>query len=294
MIMRSRFACALGATFIFSQGFGGFLPASAQAKPFGPGTSSAAQHQAASAAMSCEVASPKHTVALVELFTSEGCSSCPPADRWLQNLPRNGYSFDKAVPLSLHVGYWDYIGWKDPYAQQRFTDRQRAYASLRRSNSVYTPQVVLAGSDLRGWDGAGFKQALSALAKRPALAHITLSAAAVGSAIQIKTEVQMTAQQAELQAAPQAAPKAGPQLHLAVFEMGLKNKVTRGENSGETLTHDFVVRQWQGPAALAEGKLSAKQVLTLDTPSAGRSLGVAAFVQNAQGEVLQATACVMQ
>ena len=103
--------------------------------------------------MSCEANSPKHTVALVELFTSEGCSSCPPADRWLQNLPRQGYSFDKVVPLSLHVGYWDHIGWKDPYAQQRFTDRQRNYASLRRSSSVYTPQIVLAGNDFRSWNG---------------------------------------------------------------------------------------------------------------------------------------------
>ena len=81
--------------------------------------------------------------------------------------------------------------------------------------------------------------------------------------------------------------------------MGLKSTVTRGENSGQTLTHDFVVRQWHGPLALNQGTLlarhlSAKEVLTLDAPSAGRSLGVAAFVQNVSGAVLQATACVMQ
>jgi hypothetical protein len=274
-----------------SLGFGGLPLAGAQAKPYGPGTGSAAAHMSATAAMSCDVISPKHTVALVELFTSEGCSSCPPADRWLQNLPRNGYAFDKVVPLSLHVGYWDYIGWKDPYAQQRFTDRQRAYANLRQSNSVYTPQVVLAGSDFRSWDGASFKRELSAMAARPAAANIALSAAAVGSALQIKTEVAMATEAQTTQAATR---QAATQLHLAIFEMGLKNKVTRGENSGETLTHDFVVRQWQGPALLEQGKLSSKQTLTLDAPSTGRALGVAAFVQGAKGEVLQATACVMQ
>ena len=265
---------------LLSQVFGASLPASAQARPYGPGTSSAAAHLAATAAMSCEATSAKHTVALVELFTSEGCSSCPPADRWLRSLPGNGYGFDKVVPLSLHVGYWDYIGWKDPYAQQRFTDRQRSYARLRQSNSVYTPQVVLAGSDFRSWDGAGFKREVTALSSRPALANIAFNASAVGSVVQIKAEAQSA--------------QAGTQLHLALFEMGLKNKVTRGENSGETLTHDFVVRQWQGPAPLDQGKIALKELLSLEAPSTGRALGVAAFVQNTKGEVLQATACLMQ
>ena len=121
------------------------------------------------------------------------------------------------------------------------------------------------------------------MAKRPAQANISLSAAAVGSVVQIRS----TAQSA--QGAQSAA-----QMHLALFEMGLKNKVTRGENSGETLTHDFVVRQWQGPAALDNGKISLKELITLETPASGRMLGIAAFVQNAQGEVLQATACLMQ
>lgn len=257
------------------------MVAGAQDKPTGT-----ARQVAAGAAMTCSAKSPKHTVALVELFTSEGCSSCPPADRWLQSLPRSGFGFEKVVPLSLHVGYWDYIGWKDPYAQQRFTDRQREYARFRQSNSVYTPQVVLAGSDFRGWGDSSLKRELSVLANRSAVADIELEAAVVGSTIQVKTGAQLD-----------PASKAGasaPQLHLAVFEMGLKNKVTRGENSGETLTHDFVVRQWQGPLPLVQGKLAAKELIALAAPSAGRSLGVAAFVQGARGEVLQATACVMR
>ena len=264
----------------------GLTPAlgQAQAKPYGPGTGSAAQHMASTAAMSCAARSPKNTVGLLELFTSEGCSSCPPADRWLQSLSNNGYGFDKVVPLSLHVGYWDYIGWKDPYAQQRFTDRQREYSRLRQAGSVYTPQVVLAGNDFPGWSGSAFARDLAALNSKPSSANIELEAAAVGSAVQFKARAQTDAINIS----------DGAKLHLAIFEMGLKNKVTRGENSGETLTHDFVVRQWHGPLALNQGTLSAKEVLTLDAPSAGRSLGMAAFVQNTRGAVLQATACVMQ
>jgi hypothetical protein len=131
------------------------------------GTGSAAAHTASSAAMMCDARSPEHTVALLELFTSEGCSSCPPADRWLQGLKGQGLGLDKVVPLSLHVGYWDAIGWKDPYAQARFTDRQRDYARQQRAASVYTPQVVLAGQDFRRWGDAELRSALAAPASRP-------------------------------------------------------------------------------------------------------------------------------
>ena len=77
------------------------------------------------AAPVCSAKSGAYTVALVELYTSEGCDSCPPADRWLRALPSTGITPDKAVALSLHVDYWDYIGWKDPYAKPQFTERQR-------------------------------------------------------------------------------------------------------------------------------------------------------------------------
>ena len=140
----------------------------ALAKPYGPGTGTAAAHMASTAAMMCESKSPAHTVALVELFTSEGCSSCPPADRWLQSLPQQGLGFDKLVPLSLHVGYWDYIGWKDPYAQALFTERQREYARLRQAGNVYTPQIVLNGNDFRAWGDAPLARTLGSLAARPA------------------------------------------------------------------------------------------------------------------------------
>src|SRR5438477_4979909 len=91
----------------------------------------------------CSATSGPRTAALVELYTSEGCDSCPPADRWLSSLGDKGYAPGRVVPLSLNVDYWDYIGWKDPYAQQRFSGRQRKLTQLQRLAFVYTPQVML-------------------------------------------------------------------------------------------------------------------------------------------------------
>src|SRR4051812_27306968 len=81
----------------------------------------------------CEARSGPQTTALVELYTSEGCDSCPPADRWLSGLGRSGFAPDRVVPLSLHVDYWDYIGWKDPYAKREFSSRQRKLTQLQRN-----------------------------------------------------------------------------------------------------------------------------------------------------------------
>ena len=124
----------------------------------------------------CTVTSPAHRVALVELFTSEGCSSCPPADAWLRRLPAEGYGPDRVVPLALHVDYWDYIGWKDRFASARYSERQRAYSAIGNSRFVYTPQVVFDGRDFRGWSSAGaFEQAVRAANATPARAAITVS-----------------------------------------------------------------------------------------------------------------------
>ena len=101
-----------------------------------------------SAASSCRVQSPAHRVALIELYTSQGCSSCPPADRWLSALPQR-FRPTEAIPLALHVGYWDYIGWKDPYARPEFKLRQREWATANQSRTVYTPGVFVQGLELR-------------------------------------------------------------------------------------------------------------------------------------------------
>ena len=84
----------------------------------------------------CSAQSGARTAVLVELYTSEGCDSCPPADRWLSSLQSQGFTPEKVVPLALHVDYWDYIGWKDPYAKREFATRQRKHADLKRAKII--------------------------------------------------------------------------------------------------------------------------------------------------------------
>ena len=91
--------------------------------------------------------------ALIELYTSEGCSSCPPAETWLSRLKESPGLWKDFVPLAFHVDYWDYLGWGDPWASKSFSDRRRAYAKQWRSDSIYTPGFVLDGKEWRDWSG---------------------------------------------------------------------------------------------------------------------------------------------
>jgi len=234
---------------------------------------------------SCTAQSQAGTTALVELYTSEGCDSCPPADRWLSGLGARGLVPGRVVPIALHVDYWDYIGWKDPYAKPEFTLRQRLHAQLKRSRLVYTPQVLLQGQDFRGWSSGAFEQELAWINARPAAARIALTiAAARPGAFEVETAVEVL----------DPAQRADAALFLATYGSRLLSEVRAGENRGRTLAHDFVVFEWQGPLALgAVGKLLDRRALSLLPKARGGQdrahSGVVAFVQNrASGEVLQA------
>jgi hypothetical protein len=228
----------------------------------------------------CTATSGSGTAALVELYTSEGCSSCPPADRWLSTLREGGLGPDRLVPLALHVDYWDYIGWRDPFATPLFSARQRELAAIHRARVVYTPQVVLAGKDYRGWSSRRFAEAVSAVNATAARARITL---ALSAAADGKTGLRVTANVPERKAGEDAV------LYVARYENGLSNRVERGENRGKTLNHDFVAREWWGPLALtAAGDVTLERSLEAQHLARG---GVAAFVQSRRtGEVLQALA----
>ena len=228
----------------------------------------------------CSTRSGDRTTALVELYTSEGCNSCPPADHWLQSLGERGYAPDRGVPLSLHVNYWDYIGWKDPYAQQRFSDRQRRLAQVLGARIVYTPQVLLQGKDFRRWYGKEFDAALGRINARPAQARIVLSLRA-GQKDTIDATVEA--------ALADPAAQADAVLYLASYENKLVSRVAAGENEGRTLRHDFVVFAWEGPIAFTGGTLREERRLRLVPGAVRAHSGVAAFVQDRRtAEVLQA------
>src|SRR3954470_19259549 len=121
----------------------------------------------------CRAQSGEQTSALVELYTSEGCNSCPPADRWLSALG-DKYRQELVVPLALHVDYWDYIGWKDPYAKREFSQRQRRLSQMQRAAFVYTPQVLVQGAEVRDWADSRFNQTITRINAQPARARLEL------------------------------------------------------------------------------------------------------------------------
>jgi hypothetical protein len=216
-------------------------------------------------AATCSAVSGDARNRLLELYTSEGCSSCPPADRWLSQLPADS----GVVPLAFHVDYWDRLGWRDPFAQAAFSQRQRA--RNRRAGWVYTPQVMLDGADFRTWH-RGLPARLNASA--PASLEITLS---------------QTPERIDVQAESRfAAPAAGRDaaLYLALVENRLSSKVTAGENTQRTLHHDHVVRQLAGP--LDPGR--ARHSFSLQPGWKTADLEVAAFVLDTKGATLQALA----
>src|SRR6202008_569000 len=160
----------------------------------------------------------------------------PPADRWLSGLGAGGSLQGQVVPIALHVEYWDYIGWKDPYARREFSLRQRKLSQLQRMALVYTPQVVLQGRDFRGWGTKGFDEAVARINAQPARANLKLEllrADANGLDVEVSAEL--------------ARPVDDPALYLAAYQGRLESRVTAGENRGRILTHEHVVLEWLGP-----------------------------------------------
>ena len=233
------------------------------------------------AAPACTAYTGSHTTALVELYTSEGCDSCPPADHWLSSLFSRGFRADQVVPLALHVDYWDYIGWKDPFARGEFSVRQHKLAAMRRPVIVYTPQVLLQGQDFRGWANGDFAERVARINSRAARARIALSI----------RSVEPTAIRADLSAILlDSAERKNAGVYLAAYENRLASEVKAGENRGRRLEHDFVVREWIGPIVFGEDlKIQESRSLPLLPGADPKNLGVAAFVQNrSTSEVLQA------
>ena len=185
----------------------------------------AAASTAFSAPSQCAATSGARLTPVLELYTSEGCSSCPPADQWASSLKNKD-----VVVQAFHVGYWDYIGWVDRFAAPAYTSRQREIAARNRLRSIYTPQVVLNGQDWSGWSRSAVPAANDA-----ARASITLQ--------QLGPD-QFEASVTPLAAGPSQPLPANWSAYWTVTEHGHNSKVQAGENAGEFLKHDFVVRQY--------------------------------------------------
>ena len=222
----------------------------------------------------CSVNSgPNHT-ALLELYTSEGCSSCPPADQWLASLPGQGLAPGKVVPLAFHVDYWDKLGWADPFAQAAFTQRQRERNG--RLGWVYTPQFMLDGEDFR----PNNRKLQTLLDRSPAPATLKLALDRTDPRrwlTQLRADV--------------PAPTEAHQVYVALYENNLVSHIEAGENARRSLRHDFVVRQLAGPFALnARGQLQLSLTFALKPDWKTADMGLAAFIQRADGRAVQALA----
>jgi hypothetical protein len=191
-------------------------------------------------------------VSLIELYTSEGCSSCPSADRWFTQLRSQPGLWNRFVPVGFHVDYWDYLGWRDRFADARFSDRQRLYARVGRTSAVYTPGFIMDGREWR--PAKRWKPAAQQSRANPGVLRLLAGPDNVC-----------------LEFAP-ASPVTGDlTANVALLGFGLETEVERGENSGRTLRHDFVVlalesvpldrapRGWSGQMALPVSALEAPE-----------------------------------
>lgn len=214
---------------------------------------------------------------LLELYTSEGCSSCPPADQWLSRVKNAGLS---VVPVAFHVDYWNKLGWPDRFSNANYTVRQHEVSRRNGLSFVYTPQVVLNGKDFREASGTEMlSRRLQSINATPrAKLQITQNVSDAQLALNISAEL------------ANAATGIDVQTFIAIVEDKLSSQVSAGENQGRQLNHDAVVRSLMGPFPLAaNGVTQVQKSVEIDKAWKRADLSIVAFVQSAKtGETLQA------
>ncbi len=209
-------------------------------------------------------------VTLLELYTSQGCSSCPPADRWLRELRDDERLWTEIVPIALHVDYWDYIGWEDRFADPEHSRRQRNYRQKGAANSVYTPGFFANGEEWTGW----FRRRDLALpSESPGI-----------------LDVSVVSNEARVLYTPETSTGETLDVFVAILGMGLQTEIHAGENRGRKLRHDFVALHLDAVSMQANaGKHIARIPLPAIDSDAER-LSIAVWVTRNRGtEVLQST-----
>ncbi len=209
---------------------------------------------------------------IVELFTSQGCSSCPAADKNLTDLLQHYNQQGKPVfGLSFHVDYWNNLGWKDPYSSKEFTKRQRQYASILNLNSIYTPQMIVNGrNEFVGSNKSAAIKAIDAQLKMENNYGLSINT--------IKLEGNIITVGYALSKVPEAT-----QLQIAIVEKSLENEVPAGENSGRKLQHNNVVRTFKSVAPSLRGAITLEQLKT-----SSKKLMVILYLQDAEMNIVAA------
>lgn len=222
--------------------------------------------------LTTETGAEERSPVLLELFTSEGCSSCPPADAALERLVRSQAVFGaEIIPLALHVDYWNRLGWADPFSSADFSRRQEEYSQAFGGDRVYTPQMVVDGSKEFVGDESGGIKWVAAASKQP------------------KTRMEMELSPrcdrspgVSLSVAPVSIASSGdvPELFVALTESGLVSNVARGENAGRVLRHTAVVRQLRSLGEINKTASSSRTAkLSVEKDWKKGAIQVVAFVQ---------------
>ncbi len=208
--------------------------------------------------------------ALVELFTSEGCSSCPPADEAVGKIDTK----DQPVYiLSFHVDYWDYLGWKDPYSSAAYSERQREYGTLFHLTSIYTPQIVVNGmTEFTGGDESRLQESIAESIRGRQQAVLKLHLDRNANKIAIRCD---------------ADAGNGIKLNLALVQLQATDFIRRGENKGRTLHHFHIVRDFQSIASGKPGEIYYENIPAGGNPA---DFEMVAFLQKTvSGEIISAT-----
>lgn len=204
-------------------------------------------------------------VVVVELYTSQGCSSCPPADEFVAMLASN----PQILPLALHVDYWDYIGWEDKFADPKFTDRQKAYAKAVGSRTIYTPQLIIGGADrIEGF--APEETAKRLRAHLEAGTPVRLTVTREGDRLVIRAEADP----------PLDEPV---RVQLVRYKPEETVMIDRGENAGKTISYTNIVTSWE---RLEDW--SGREPLEVEAPFQGDEPGAVILQQQGPAAILAA------
>jgi hypothetical protein len=199
--------------------------------------------------------------ALLELFTSEGCSSCPPAEAWLSRLKGSPRLWKDFVPVAFHVDYWDYLGWRDQWGSKAFSERQHSYAQFWNSDTVYTPGFVLDGKEWQTW--SNHKDGPPAPSRSIGVLKVTSS----------------DLHRWQVEFSPMRPTKASYEVHAALLGGGITSEVRAGENRGRRLVHDFVVLEMTHGQLGQNGKEAKGEFsLSHDSKASQNRLAIAVWV----------------
>jgi len=220
---------------------------------------------------------------VLELFTSQGCSSCPPADALLSKLRREDFGGSTVIPLAYHVDYWNHLGWSDPFSSARWSQRQNQYAQSLKNNQIYTPQLIINGGvQLVGSANGPIHAAIERQLEGADRGEVFIDRVALaGNEIKVDLRGRLDAR----------ASGGHAKVVVVLFENGVTTTVESGENARKKLTNDAIVRWQEGALDLSANGVEAKSTVSIPLAAGWRTnqLGVAAFIQDTPSLAIEAS-----